>query len=109
MRSFGCLSLFTMLVSILLGITGQSSVENILPPTPELFNIVWSTQDIPCGTLITEDMVALVPTPIEMIPISPTPYLSWVIGKYTPQDIPEDVQVFYNSLLDTPPPCNNQP
>ena len=73
--------------------------------TPELFNIVWSTQDIPCGTLITEDMVELKPTPIELMPNSPTTTLSLVLGKYTRIEIPADVQVFPNSFSDTPVDC----
>jgi hypothetical protein len=112
MRSLGCSGIFTILFGIVLGFSAsrQTTFDTLspistLPPTPEFFEIVWSTQEIPCGTMITEDMVALIPTPTDSLPISPTPYLEWVVGKYTPQDIPSDVPVFYNSLLDTPVTC----
>ena len=76
-----------------------------LTQTPELYNIVWSTQDIPCGTLITDDMVALIPTPLDAIPISPTHYLWQVVGKYTMQHIPANVQVFPATFSDKPLDC----
>jgi Flp pilus assembly protein CpaB len=73
--------------------------------TPELYNIVWSTQDIPCGTLITDDMVALIPTPLDSIPSSPTLRLEQVVGKYTMQHVPANVQVFPTAFSDTPLDC----
>ena len=106
MRSFGCFSLITIFASLLFGITQlstniESYTEN-LPPTPELYNIVWSTQEIPCGAKITTDMVVLKPTPLDETPISPTLSLDRVIGKYTMQWIPKNVQVFPDTFSDTP-------
>lgn len=106
MRGFGCFSLITIFVGLMLGIPKlstsiESTVQN-LSPTPELYNIVWSTQEIPCGALITKDMVELRATPLDEIPISPTVSLDRVVGKYTMQWIPKDVQVFPNTFSDTP-------
>ncbi len=109
MRSFSCLTLITLFTSLLFGMTRlstntESSIKN-LTPTPELYNIVWSTQKIPCGTKVTSEMVALVPTRLNEIPIAPTQYLEWAVGKYTNQDIPENVQVLNGAFSDTPVTC----
>ncbi len=108
MHNSGCLSFITILIGLFWGVSGIPANDDLSvspPPIPELYNILWSTQEIACGEKITADMVALIPTPLDGIPSSPILYLERVVGKYTMQDIPKNVQVFYATFSDTPINC----
>ena len=72
-------------------------------PTPIAYiDIVIALQNIPCGYVIPESAVGLVPYPVEVMPAASLYDVESVVGKLARTDIYREMPVLENVLTDNP-------